>query len=223
MSIYGNTEDLNPLWEKKNFMRAEFAKFEKIKGFLHPNEGKFLYELASKECRERFAVEIGSYCGKSACYLGLACKENNTKLFSIDHHMGSEEQQFGEEYFDKEIYDFENNRVDTYPLFIENIKKSGLIETVIPIIDNSVTASKKLEDDIDLIFIDGSHTFKSARSDYSSWKNKIRKGGILAIHDIYDSELEGGQAPKEIYEKALVENFELVGRVKSLVALKKLY
>ena len=51
---------------------------------------------------------------------------------------------------------------------------------------------------------------------------KIRIGGILAIHDIYDSELEGGQAPREIYETALVENFELIDRVHSLVALRKL-
>jgi predicted O-methyltransferase YrrM len=221
-NIYGNTGDSNQLWERKVFMSAKLDRFKNIKGFLHPDEGKFLYELSSRECRERFAVEIGSYCGKSACYIGLACKENDTKLFSIDHHRGSEEQQFGEEYFDEEIFDYEKKRVDTYPLFISNIKKFGLIDTVIPVIDNSVEASKKIEDDLDLVFIDGSHTFESARNDYFSWRDKIRIGGILAIHDIYDSELEGGQAPREIYEKALGENFELIDRVHSLVALRKL-
>ena len=105
---------------------------------------------------------------------------------------------------------------------MNNIKKFDLIDTVIPVIDNSVEASKKIEDDLDLVFIDGSHTFESARNDYFSWRDKIGTGGILAIHDIYDSELEGGQAPKEIYEKALVENFELIDRVHSLVALRKL-
>ena len=83
-------------------------------------------------------------------------------------------------------------------------------------------ASKRIEGDLDLVFIDGSHTFESARNDYFSWRDKIRTGGILAIHDIYDSEFEGGQAPREIYEKALVENFELIDRVHSLVALRKL-
>ncbi|MDA9353602.1 class I SAM-dependent methyltransferase, partial [Gammaproteobacteria bacterium] len=63
---------------------------------------------------------------------------------------------------------------------------------------------------------------ESARDDYATWKNKIRVGGILAIHDIYDSELEGGQAPKEIYEKALSEDFILLKRVNSLVALQKI-
>ena len=168
-------------------MSVKLDRFNNIKGFLHPDEGKFLYELSSRECRERFAVEIGSYCGKSACYIGLACKENDTKLFSIDHHRGSEEQQFGEEYFDEEIYEYEKKRVDTYPLFISNIKKFDLVDTVIPVVDSSVEASKRIEDDLDLVFIDGSHTFESARDDYFSWRDKIRIGGILAIHDIYDS------------------------------------
>ena len=44
---------------------------------------------------------------------------------------------------------------------------------------------------------------------------------MLAIHDIYDSEEEGGQAPKEIYLKALGEGFKLLERRKSLVILKR--
>ena len=88
---------------------------------------------------------------------------------------------------------------------------------------DSESASKMVEDNIDMVFIDGSHTFESARSDYKCWKDKIKNGGILAIHDIYDSELEGGQAPKEIYLKSLEEGFKLIERVKSLVILEKSY
>ena len=51
-------------------------------------------------------------------------------------------------------------------------------------------ASKMLKDDISMVFIDGSHTFESARNDYKCWKDKIKNGGILAIHDVYDSEKE---------------------------------
>ena len=43
----------------------------------------------------------------------------------------------------------------------------------------------------------------------------------MAIHDIYDSIEEGGQAPKAIMEKALKKGFKLVKREKSLVALIK--
>ena len=78
------------------------------------------------------AVEIGSYCGKSACYPGYACKKNNSKLFSVDHHHGFEEQQYGEEYFDEDIYDFDEKRVNTLPLFLENISKFNLAAHIEP-------------------------------------------------------------------------------------------
>ena len=93
-------------------------KFKDIKGFLSEGEGSALFEFCEKFCIGGIAVEIGSYCGKSACYLGYACKKNNSKLFSVDHHQGSEEQQYGEEYFDEDIYDFDEKRVNTLPLFL---------------------------------------------------------------------------------------------------------
>ena len=58
-------------------------------------------------------------------------------------------------------------------------------------------------------------------SGYKLWNQKLNNTGILAIHDIYDTEAEGGQAPKEIYEKAISEGFILIDRVKSLVALQR--
>tara|TARA_B100001057_G_scaffold144834_1_gene144724 strand:- start:389 stop:1000 length:612 start_codon:yes stop_codon:yes gene_type:complete len=200
----------------------DLNKFDSIKGFLAHEEGLFLYELTKKYCLKNFAVEVGSYCGKSACYIGQACKENKTYLMTIDHHRGSEEQQYGEEYFDPDEYNYEKEIVDTLPTLLKNIQKFQFEEVILPIVNSSELASKEIQNNIDLVFIDGSHTFESARKDYVSWKNKIRIGGILAIHDVYDSEVEGGQAPREIYEKALSENFKLLKRVNSLVALLRI-
>ena len=194
-------------------------EFSKIKGFLEQKEGKALYEACKLSFKTGKCAEIGSYCGKSACYIGLACKEVGSKLYSVDHHRGSEEQQYGEEYFDEEIYDFSANQVNTLPLFLKNIKKFNLQDHIEPMVMTSVDASVNVPDNLDLIFIDGSHTFESARNDYLHWKPKLRSGGILAIHDVYDSEEEGGQAPKEIYLKALAEGFKLKERINSLVLL----
>ena len=108
------------------------------------------------------------------------------------------------------------------PSLLKNISRFQLDEYIKVLVETSKSASEKIKNEIDFLFIDGSHTFESARTDYESWKEKIRVGGILAIHDVYDSELEGGQAPREIYEKALEENFKLVKRVKSLVVLEKI-
>ena len=196
-------------------------KFNSIKGFLDLNEGIALYEEVKRVSENNFCVEIGSYCGKSTCFIGQACKENKSKLITIDHHKGSEEQQLGELYFDAEVYDEKLGRVNTLPLLEKNLAKFDLEDVVKPLVMDSISASKIVENNADLIFIDGSHTFESAESDYELWKNKIKKGGTLAIHDIYDSENEGGQAPKKIFKQSLNEGFNFIKRVKSLVLLQK--
>ena len=196
-------------------------KFDSIKGFLDLNEGIALYEEVKRVSENNFCVEIGSYCGKSTCFIGQACKENKSKLITIDHHKGSEEQQLGELYFDAEVYDEKLGRVNTLPLLEKNLAKFALEDVVKPLVMDSISASKIVENNADLIFIDGSHTFESAESDYELWKNKIKKGGTLAIHDVYDSEDEGGQAPNKIFKQSLNEGFNFMKRVKSLVLLQK--
>ena len=92
------------------------------KGFLHEDEGRCLYDIALKASRSGPCLEIGSYCGKSAIYIGTACKMNKSILFSIDHHRGSEEQQPGEEYFDPDLFDPQNGQVDTFGKFRKTLR-----------------------------------------------------------------------------------------------------
>ena len=46
---------------------------EKVKGFLDPLEGE-AYTFTQKLQLSRSCTEIGSYCGKSAVYIGSAAK-----------------------------------------------------------------------------------------------------------------------------------------------------
>ena len=50
-----------------------------VKGFLDPEEGDALYKYAKKYSVKGDCLEIGSYCGKSSVYLGMAVKENGKK------------------------------------------------------------------------------------------------------------------------------------------------
>jgi predicted O-methyltransferase YrrM len=85
---------------------------DSVKGFLDADEGRCLYEIALEAGPLGPCLEIGSYCGKSTLYLATGCQKNNSILFSIDHHRGSEEQQHGEEYFDPDLYDPQTGRVN---------------------------------------------------------------------------------------------------------------
>ena len=74
-----------------------------------------------------------------------------------------------------------------------------------------------------MVFIDGGHTMEAALNDFNNWKDKIIKGGILAIHDVFPNPDDGGRPPYEIYKKALSGgNFKEVEVVKSMRILEKL-
>jgi predicted O-methyltransferase YrrM len=174
-----------------------------FKGFMDEEEALRLYELAREASRFGPCLEIGSYCGRSAAYLGLGCRENGGVLYSIDHHRGSEEQQPGQEYFDPDLMDPHTGLIDTFPFFLKTIAAFGLDDTVIPIVAKSAVAARNWSTPLSLVFIDGGHTFDAAFADYSGWVSHIMPGGFLVIHDIFSGPAEGGQAPSCIYRMAV--------------------
>ena len=193
-----------------------------VKGFLDPIEGEALYLYAKQYVRNDPCLEIGSYCGKSSVYLGSAVKENGQKLYSIDHHKGSEEQQPGEEYFDSDLINAEGNGIDTLPFFLETIEKSKLDKFVIPIVSTSEEAYQDFTLNFDMIFIDGGHSEKAAQKDYELWSQRINKGGLLAIHDVFPNPEDGGRPPYNIYKRALESGtFKKIEMIKTLVLLMK--
>ena len=194
----------------------------KIKGFLDPIEGEALYHYTKEFTKDGYALEIGSYCGKSAVYIGSAVKENNQKLYSIDHHKGSEEQQPGEEYFDPDLLNKEGNGINTLPFFLKTLKDSQLEGFVIPVVSSSQEAHEGLRMNFNVIFIDGGHSEEAAQNDYMLWSERLNLKGILAIHDVFPDPNDGGRPPYNIYLKALESgNFEEVDAIKSLRILQK--
>lgn len=194
-----------------------------VKGFLDHDEGICLYNHALSSSKKGPILEIGSYCGKSTIYLATAAKEYNCSVYSVDHHTGSEENQVGWEYHDIELFDEETGKINSFPEFMRNLRKANLLDTVIPIVSDSSLVSRDWKIPLSMVFIDGGHTMEAAFNDFNNWKDKIIKGGILAIHDVFPNPDDGGRPPFEIYRKALSgKNFKEVEAVKSLRILEKL-
>ena len=196
------------------------SEIDSLKGFMPKHEGIALTKWSEKFSSIGPIMEIGSYCGKSAIYLSKGAILNDQLVYTIDHHFGSEEHQIKEEYFDSEIFDYKNQRVNTLPLLIKNINKIQ-VKNIVPIVSNSVDIASKWNTKLGMVFIDGGHSFKAANNDYVSWSTKIKKNGALVIHDIFENPDQGGQAPFEIFQKALKNNFEVYERVDTLACLIK--
>ena len=193
-----------------------------VKGFLAEDEGMALYAIALTAAKLGPCLEIGSFCGKSTVYIGAACKEMGVTLFTIDHHSGSEEQQPGQPYFDPEIFDEKTKTINSLPYLRSTIKKADLEDTVVPMVTRSKVAARNWATPLGLVFIDGGHSYESALSDYQCWSRCLLPGGFLIFHDIYMDAAKGGQAPYEVYKKALASgDFEEMPMVNTLGILKK--
>ncbi len=177
------------------------------KGFMPDAEGMALYrtafEYASRPGTAGPLLEIGSYCGKSAIYLGAAAKATGTTVVTVDHHHGSEENQAGWEHHDPSLVDPLTGRMDTLPTFRKTIAGAGVEDHVVAIVGTSRTVAAFWRTPLTLLFIDGGHAEDLAQADYEQWAPWVTVGGALVIHDVFPDPADGGQAPYHVYQRAL--------------------
>ncbi len=191
------------------------------KGFMPPDEGLFLHERAVERLPLGPVLEVGSYCGKSAIYLGAAALETGGTVFTVDHHRGSEENQAGWEHHDPSLVDPDFGRMDTLPTFRRTILRAGLEDQVVAVVGTSKTVAGHWRTPLSLLFIDGGHGEKPAHDDYDFWTPHVMPGGLLLIHDVFPDPADGGRPPYEIYLRALEDGFTEVGVCGSMRALQR--
>jgi len=190
------------------------------RGFMPEDEGLALHRFALTCPVAGPLLEVGSYCGKSAIYLGAAARDSTRLLFALDHHRGSEENQQGWEWHEPDLVDPELGVMDTLPTFRRTIHDAGLEGTVVAIVGDSPSIASVWETPLALVFIDGGHGSKPAHLDYEGWAGKISPGGTLLIHDVFPDPADGGRPPYEIYLRALDDGFVDIDTVGSLRALR---
>lgn len=194
---------------------------EAARGFMPVDEGQALYEAGLAVAVDGPLLEVGSYCGKSAVYLGAAARAAGTVLFSIDHHHGSEENQVGWEHHDPEVVDAETGRMDTLPFFRRTIERAGLEHVVVGVVGDSPTVAAHWGTRLGLLFIDGGHSERVAMADYESWATHVAPNGLLAVHDVFEDPADGGQAPFHVWQRAAASGFEPVSTTGSLRVLRR--
>ena len=197
------------------------AKALAARGFMPPDEGDLLHDVALDALTRGPGLEVGTYCGKSAIYLGAAARAAGSAVFTVDHHRGSEENQVGWEHHDPTLADPEFGRLDTLPVFRHTLKDAGLEEEVVAVVGRSTTVSALWRTPLALLFVDGGHTDEHAGHDYTGWGRWVARGGTLVVHDVFPDPADGGQAPYRIYLRALDDGFTEVRALGSMRVLRR--
>lgn len=133
------------------------------------DEAALLYRLARDAERGPF-VEIGRFKGGSTVVFASALPDG-VELWSYDLHVALRPDMPGDA-LDAELLD----ALTRYDLE----QKVHLV----------VADSRKVAfpaDDIELLFVDGDHSYEGAKADYERWSALVRPGGHLLFHDAVDT------------------------------------
>lgn len=140
--------------------------FYSIEGFFFFSDAySYLFNVLSEG---NVFVEVGTYKGKSICYMAEMVKlhKKNIKLFSIDNYSNC---------------GFSNQ------ITFEEAKNNLIIrhlDDVVLINGDSVDIAETFNDNsVDCVFLDGDHRYQSVINDLSSWYRKLKSGGFLAGDD----------------------------------------
>ncbi len=148
--------------------RAHLRLHDSIQGQLAVEESRFLLHAARGR---RTIVEIGSYRGKSAAMLALGSAPAG-HVTAIDPHIRAEGAGTTAYCADDEH------------AFRQTMDRLGLAARVTHIVKASADARPDWPDTpIDLLWIDGDHSYEAVRRDLEDWAPLVRPGGILAAHD----------------------------------------
>jgi len=128
-----------------------------------------LYGLA-RSLQPKVCVEIGSARGRSACAVGLALRRNGGgKLYAIDPHAPTNWNDTGS--------------VDSFALINEHLRKAGAADYVEIIRKTSREAAQGWTRKIDLIFIDGDHSYEGVKADWELFLPHLSEFGVVVFHD----------------------------------------
>ena len=191
-------------------------------GFMPAAEGALLHRTAVAHLGAGPALEVGSYCGKSAIYLGAAARTTGSVVFTVDHHRGSEENQAGWEHHDTSLVDPRTGLMDTLPRFRRTLHDAGLEEEVVAVVGRSTTVSAHWRTPLALLFVDGGHAEVHAQADYTGFARWVAPGGVLVVHDVFEDPADGGQAPYHVWQRAVAGGaFTPVETVGSMRVLRR--
>jgi predicted O-methyltransferase YrrM len=138
------------------------SRHTNVPGWESPAEQQLLYTLAQGVPDYGCIVELGAEYGLSASLFCWGAKAS-VQIVSIDLFPG-----------------------DLLAQHQENLRRAGLGGRSMQMIGNSHTIGARWqghEPFIDLLFVDGDHSYQGVVADIALWTPLVRAGGVVAFHD----------------------------------------
>lgn len=172
--------------------------------FNNMKEIALMRKIVRKLPKNAIVVEIGSFKGRSTNVIADELKYANGGLIhAIDLWKGNTGWRD----------DFDTDVMKT---FLNNVKYNSHV--IIPVRSDSKKAYKQFKDNsVDMVFIDGDHSYEGVKADIQNFAPKIKTSGFLLLHDALEKSVI-----QAIQESELKYEADLFDISESLVVFKKM-
>lgn len=143
-----------------------------LRGLVSEEVGLRLADLASEVDPARAIVEIGSFKGKSTCYLAEGAAEGRgAKVWAVDPWdlPGNPDGKHG----------YTTARQD----FDAQTQQMGLAWRITPVQGFSTAVAASWDSPVGLLYIDGSHTYQDVRDDWQAWWPHLASEAVVVFDD----------------------------------------
>jgi predicted O-methyltransferase YrrM len=175
-----------------------------VEGWLSDAQGRVLFEAAAATTGRGAIVEIGSWKGRSTTWLASGARLAGRRVYAVDPHLHSHEDP----------------GAATVDEFLGNLARNGLADLVDPLIMTSEEAAARITEPVELLFIDGDHSYEAVRSDADLWLPRLIEGGTVMFHDTATAAYSG---PRRVVRQMVCRNprFHRIARVGSMVIAQR--
>lgn len=137
-------------------------------------------------------VEVGTWKGMSAAFMAVEILNSNKHIIfdCVDTWDGSEEHTDKNSPFYEPLLEVVDG---LYNHCVSNLKP---VENIVNLVRlPSIKAAKNyLDGTLDFVFIDAAHDYDNVVADIKTWLPKVKRGGILAGHDINHQPIKNATA-----------------------------
>jgi GT2 family glycosyltransferase/glycosyltransferase involved in cell wall biosynthesis/predicted O-methyltransferase YrrM len=131
---------------------------------------KLLHKIVVK-CKAKRIVELGTRGGNSTCALVIGAAETGGHVISVDSGKGDEYTG------DPPAWEA---LTGTSSVITDEL---GLGKFWTLVLRDDIEFAKEYHDEIDLLFIDTSHSYVQTKKELEAWGSKVVEGGFIIVHD----------------------------------------
>lgn len=152
-----------------------------------------LFDIANTYPKDKTItyVEIGCYTGGSAC---LMLQRPNTKVISID--LGYPIPQSTTQDNVKKL----NNYNNSYNYLEGNSQSSEMVNRL-----------KELTNEVDILFIDGDHSYQGVINDFLLYEGLVKPKGYIIFDDYNDSGCPGVRVAVDELVNSSINRYDIIG------------